>query len=66
MYQRAAEKFAELPGYENADQLAERCKELAENTRIKVINLTYKKAVKMKNAAKQPEDYKQAAIEFDK
>lgn len=66
MYQKAAEKFAELPGYEDADRLAERCRELAENTRIKVINLTYKKAMKMKNAAKQSEDFKQAAMEFRK
>jgi tetratricopeptide (TPR) repeat protein len=66
MYKRAADKFEGISGFRDADELADTCKQLAIKTRKKVRNLTYEKALELKNNAKSADDYKSAVKEFRK
>ena len=63
-YQKASSEFTPISGYKDADILAKKCLELAENARIAFIEKKYSDAVKAMNSAKSEEDYQNASKLF--
>lgn len=66
MYKLVAKQFEELSGFEEADQLAEECRQAAKKTNKKLKKEIYEKAGVIKDSAKGAADYKKAAEEFRK
>lgn len=63
---QAANQFIKLSGYKDSDQYAQECKLLAKQTVSAIKKKAYKNAIKIKDSAKQANDYITAAEHFRK
>ena len=66
MYRRIAKQFDSIAGYKTAAQCAEECRLLAKQTKRDIKKKAYKAALRRKNEARFPEDYRVAAEGFRK
>lgn len=66
MYKYLARQFDKLQDYKSSQELAEKCREMAKKTKKLIKQQVYETAVKLKNSAVRPHDYKLAAMEFRK
>lgn len=64
-YLKAAEMFEEVGDYEDAPELAKRCRELAEQTKKDELEYKYQMAVKQKDKAKTAAGYGKAVRIFE-
>ncbi len=66
MYKKLIKQFDSLAGYKTAGECAEECRLLLKQTKKDIKKKAYKAALRKKNEARTPEDYKIAAEGFRK
>jgi tetratricopeptide (TPR) repeat protein len=66
MYKKLAKKFIALSGYKASAECAEECKQLAKQARKDMKKKLYKAALKMKEEARNAEEYREAGEKFRK
>ena len=63
-YLDAAELFDQMKGYRDADELAEKCRQLAEQTRKEEVEYRYQVALEQKEQATDSKEYEKAKALF--